>query len=130
MVKYVRLPLLFLFLASLIGMFLRWQFLAPTPGVNYTYFLHAHSHTMFLGWTFNALYIAYGLAFIPSDAHRTFKIIFLLLQLLVVAMMFSFPLQGYGLYSIIFSTLHTVLAIAFIFIFYQSANLVKRPVVE
>lgn len=119
MVKYIRLPLLFLFLASLIGLFLRWQFISPMPSVNYTYFLHAHSHTMFLGWLFNALYIAYVLAFIPLPAHRTFKTIFILLQLLVVAMMISFPLQGYGLYSIIFSTLHTLLAIIFIFIFFR-----------
>jgi hypothetical protein len=122
MVKYTSIPLLFFFLASLIGVFLRWQFILPTPGINYTYFLHAHSHTMFLGWVFNALYLGFIIAYIKDDEQKVFKTIFLVLQLLVVAMMISFPVQGYGLYSILFSTLHTLLAIVFIVIFFRKTK--------
>ena len=122
MVKYTSLPLLFFFLASLLGVFLRWQFILPTPGINYTYFLHAHSHTMFLGWVFNALYLGFIITYIKKGEQKIFKTIFLVLQLLVVAMMISFPLQGYGLYSILFSTLHTLLALVFIVIFFRKTS--------
>jgi len=41
---------------------------------------------------------------------------------MVVAMMVSFPIQGYGLYSIIFSTLHTVAVMVFIIIFFRQTK--------
>ncbi|WP_276370129.1 hypothetical protein [Chryseolinea sp. H1M3-3] len=117
MLSYIRLPLLFFFLASLFGIFLRWQFVWPTPGITYAYFLHGHSHTMFLGWVFNVLYIAYTITYIQPVDQKIFKILFVLAQLLVVAMMISFPIQGYGTYSIIFSTLHTFVALSFVILF-------------
>ena len=122
MLKYTKLPLLFLLLASLIGVFLRWQVINPTRGVTYSFFLHAHSHIMFLGWVFNALYIAYTMHHIPEKDQRPFKVLFLLLQAFLIPMMVSFPLQGYGLFSIVFSTLHTVTAIAFVIIFFRESK--------
>ncbi len=119
MIGYIRLPLLFFFLASLFGILLRWQFVWPTPGITYAYFLHGHSHTMFLGWAFNVLYVAYTITYIQTVDQKIFKILFVLAQLLVVAMMISFPIQGYGIYSIIFSTLHTFIAIFFIVAFFK-----------
>lgn len=113
MPKYLHVPLYFLFVGSLLGVFLRWQFIAPTPGVNYTFFLHGHSHVMFLGWVFNALYIGFVSNHIPGRDHKFFIALFIILQMTVVAMMISFPLQGYGFYSILFSTLHTIGAIIF-----------------
>lgn len=125
MLKYFRLPLLFLFIASAIGVFLRWQFISPTPGVNYTFFLHAHSHIMFLGWIFNAFFFAFTFNHILSSEHQFFQNLFIALQFFVVAMMVSFPLQGYGFYSILFSALHTFGAILFIIIFLKKTNHVK-----
>lgn len=125
MLKYFRIPLLFLFIASAIGVFLRWQFISPTPGVNYTFFLHAHSHIMFLGWIFNALYFAFTFNHVEPGEHKIFQNLFIVLQFLVVGMMVSFPLQGYGLYSILFSTLHTFGAILFAFLFYKKTKRLK-----
>lgn len=125
MLKYFRFPLLFLFIASAIGVFLRWQFISPTPGVNYTFFLHAHSHIMLLGWIFNALYFAFTLNHVEPSEQKIFQTLFILLQFLVVGMMVSFPLQGYGLYSILFSTFHTFGAILFVFLFYKKTKYLK-----
>lgn len=122
MLKYFRLPLLFLFIASAIGVFLRWQFISPTPGVNYTFILHAHSHIMFLGWVFNALYIAFTISYVEHGEHKIFQNLFIVLQFLIVGMMISFPLEGYGLYSILFSTLHTFGAILFVILFYKKTK--------
>ena len=117
--KYYSVPLFFLFLAAGIGLFLRWQFLEPTPGVRYTYFLHAHSHVMFLGWVFNVLYLSFVDYHLPGKYVGWFTSCFFLLQALVLAMMVSFPIEGYGMYSILFTTLHTLAAIGFIIGFFR-----------
>src|SRR6187401_3648361 len=111
---YYRVPLLFLLIGSLIGVFLRWQFISPTSGVNYIFFLHAHSHIMFLGWIFNVLYIAFVTKHVDENGDKFFLSLFWVLQVLNVGMLISFPLEGYGPFSILFSTLHTVGAILFV----------------
>jgi hypothetical protein len=119
MEKYLRIPLLFLFVGSVIGIVLRWQFISPFPLINYTNVLHSHSHIMFLGWVFNAIYIAFTVNFIEAKKLNTFRVIFLLLQAMNIGMLIAFPLQGYGTYSIIFSTLHTILSFVFIVIYFR-----------
>jgi hypothetical protein len=119
MLKFFRIPLLFLGVGSIIGVFLRWQFISATPGINYAFFLHAHSHIMFLGWIFNVLYIAFVSGHIEEKEQRFFRILFVLLQILVLGMMISFPLEGYAFYSILFSILHTLAAVVFIVRFYS-----------
>jgi hypothetical protein len=93
--------------------------IAPLGGIVYSYLLHTHSHVMFLGWVLNVLIIAFAHEF-PST--KTFKTIFWFLQVCVVGMLISFPLQGYGLYSIAFSTLHTLGAFFFIILFFRSTK--------
>jgi hypothetical protein len=114
--KLFKLPLVFLFIASCIGLFLRYQVISPIDGVVYSYVLHAHSHVMFLGWVFNVLIIAFTTEFAEV---RGFKILFWFLQFCVLGMLISFPLQGYGVFSITFSTLHTFAALVFIIQFFR-----------
>lgn len=116
--KFVKIPLIFLFIGSLLGLFLRWQFISPTRYVNYMFFLHAHSHVMFLGWVSNTLFIAFILNHVSEIEQRPFRNLFITLQFLLVGMLISFPIQGYGFYSILFSTLHTFVSIAFIVKFF------------
>ncbi|MFZ6013562.1 MAG: hypothetical protein ACOYXT_24690 [Bacteroidota bacterium] len=73
---------------------------------------------MFLGWVFNALFIAYVTQF-TEGKQNFFKSIFWILQVLVAGILICFPLQGYGLFSIIFSTLHTLTVYAFIVLFFN-----------
>ncbi|MDQ2657730.1 MAG: hypothetical protein M3Y60_09945 [Bacteroidota bacterium] len=126
MQKYYRIPLLFFFLAAGFGLFLRWQFVVPTPGVRYTFFLHAHSHLMFLGWVFNVLYLSFIEHNLPEKGRKNYLIFFLALQPLVIAMMISFPIQGYGVFSIIFSTVHTLAVMAFIPVFFRNTRHDRR----
>lgn len=116
---YYRIPLLFFVLAAAMGLFLRWQFVVPTPGVRYTYFLHGHSHVMFLGWVFNVLYLTFVEHHITETARHPFLKLFIVLQVLVAGMMISFPMQGYGAYSIVFTTLHTLVVLVFIPVFFH-----------
>lgn len=106
MKKLFRIPLFFLAIAACIGLLLRWHFVSPIKGFNYPYWLHAHSHIMFLGWVFNALFIAYISNFNLLSVKRYQKL-FLFIQGLLCGMLVSFPLQGYGIISISLSILHT-----------------------
>lgn len=125
MQKYLKIPLWFLCIGSLLGVFLRWQFIEPTTGVNYIFFLHGHSHIMFLGWVFNVLYIGFVPAHILNTDRKFFIVLFFILQVLVAGMLISFPLQGYGLYSILFSTLHTLVAFVFIIRWWRKTREIK-----
>ncbi len=108
MQSYLKIPLYFFFVAGCIGLLLRWHFVSPVPGLIYPYWLHAHSHIMFLGWVFNVLYLAYVLEFIPLEKHKRYKVLFIVMQVLLLGMLVSFSIQGYGAVSITISTLHTV----------------------
>ena len=118
MQRYVKIPLFFFFIAATVGLLLRWFFISPLENIQYPFLLHTHSHIMFLGWVFNTLYLAYVENHVKSRWASRYRWIFILLQVLVMAMSFSFPLQGYGLFSITFSTLHTLLAVIFIVRFF------------
>ena len=75
---------------------------------------------MFLGWVFNVLILAFTTEF--AEVKR-FKTLFWFLQFCVLGMLISFPLQGYGLFSITFSTLHTFTALAFIVQFFRATKI-------
>lgn len=107
-----KIPLLLLFIGACMGLFLRYQLIAPTQAINFSYVLHGHSHVMFLGWVFNVLYLAFVTEF--TAGQRIFRVLFWILQVCVVGMLIAFPMQGYGLYSIAFTTVHTLTAFVFI----------------
>lgn len=101
--------------AAAMGVLLRFSLLAPL-GLNYEFLLHAHSHTAILGWIYMALFCAIVSVFLPDEKRRnkTYDLLFWLSQLAVVGMMVSFPMQGYALFSIFFSSLHLLLIYAFV----------------
>ena len=99
----------YLLLVGVLGVFLRFIVVYPIEGIVFRNFLHAHSHIAFLGWVFNALFAGIVYAFIPSKA-ASYKWLFILLQLNVVGMLISFPIQGYAFWSISSSTLHIFLS--------------------
>jgi hypothetical protein len=98
--------LVFLVVVAVLGTLLRWQAVWPLAGVNYGYFLHAHSHAAFLGWVFNAFIALAFVFFIPTDQYRAHRRLFIVLQIAVAGMLVVFPIQGYAAVSIAFSTLH------------------------
>jgi hypothetical protein len=73
---------------------------------------------MFLGWVFNLLYLSFVEYHLAERNPKPYINFFIFLQTLVVAMMISFPIQGYGMFSIIFSTLHTLAVMYFIGLFF------------
>ena len=110
--KFARFPLLYLVALSALGLLLRWQMVSPLP-INYRYFVHAHSHTAFMGWVYNTLFLLILQHFVAKENNgKLFRRYFIALQIGVVGMLASFPFQGYGPVAIAFSTLHMAVTIA------------------
>lgn len=96
--------------------------------MKFPYWLHAHSHLMFLGWIFNLLSLAFIHAHIEEHYRKKYITLFLIIQVLLLGMFISFPLQGYGFYSITISALHTVLVGVFtVWFFKETRNKVADP---
>lgn len=97
--------------AACLGLFMRYMTSFAVPGVTFGYILHAHSHVMFLGWIFNMLVSGFMKEFCNT---KPLRISFWLMQVPMAGILLSFPLQGYAFYSILFSSLHTIISFVFI----------------
>ncbi len=103
----------FLIATGVFGVLLRLQVVAPMPGVSYGNILHAHSHTAFLGWVFNAFFALAYLVFVDERERKPFIWLFVWLQAATVGMLVAYPLQGYGAASLSFTTMHMAGAVFF-----------------
>ena len=111
-------------ITALIGVFLRFNILFPIPGLVERYWIHAHSHTGFLGWIFMIL-VLLGFEFLlPKNAkiNRSVYRLIIYFQVAVLGMLVTFPFMGYAAPSILFSTLHLVLSIVFVKLFFRNAD--------
>ena len=103
--KHIRLALAYFVVVALMGLLLRLYFVLPLQ-FNYKFLLHAHSHTALLGWIYLGLTtLIYGLFLAKTDDGRRYRPIFIFTNISILGMLVTFPLQGYALFSIIFSTL-------------------------
>ncbi len=108
-----RITLAWLLLSFALGLFLRWMFVAPVEGVNYQFFLHAHSHLALSGWVFAGFFLLLVDVFVSVERRRPFFHLFWWMQVSLVGMFASFPVQGYGKVSIIFTSLFLFVTYAF-----------------
>ena len=106
----------FFLIAALLGVTMRAFHIVEIPVLEYRHILHTHSHIALLGWGFMMLI---GTMIFELEGKQNFgkKYGWLFIALLVslLGMLFSFPVQGYGVVSISFSTLFVLLSYAFIF---------------
>lgn len=86
------------------GLILRYIFIEPLS-INFRFLTHGHSHIAMLGWVYLMLYTLIVYHFIPNKK-PIYNRLFWLTQFAVIGMMISFPIQGYAVVSISFSTLH------------------------
>ncbi len=98
-------PLLFGIIGAFIGLVLRYAFTGSSIAFPFKNILHAHSHVMLLGFLFNALLALIWIKFTSGIDRISYKL-YVALQLGMALMIVAFIMQGYALYSILFSTLH------------------------
>lgn len=121
--NWSKISLSFLFIVALIGTLLRSTGLVSIP-FEYMNLVHAHSHVAFQGWVYTCILLLLPLTYLKDSQIREgrYALQFLLTVLVIVGILISFSLQGYGLYSILFSTLFQFLNYWFIFRFLKDAR--------
>lgn len=106
----------YILIIALIGVIMRMKYTFTFPLFEFQYILHAHSHVAMLGWVYTALITALLYKFLPDEGFtsKTYNRIFWLIQISVAGMLITFPIHGYWVLSIIFSSMHIFLTYWFI----------------
>ncbi|PWA07174.1 hypothetical protein [Flavobacterium psychrotolerans] len=117
------------FIASLMGLLLRLMYVTPIEWVNFQFLMHGHSHTAMLGWVYLMLYGLIVHFFVPKEAQQKpiYNRLFWITQFAVIGMMVHFPIQGYALFSITFSTLHIFCSYYFCLLIWKDAQPTTLP---
>jgi hypothetical protein len=119
--KHIRLALFYFLLAALLGAALRLFVQIDFPA-EYRFLVHTHSHIALLGWVYVALTtLLYKFYLAPAGVSKPYRRIFIFTQITLVGMLLTFPIQGYALFSIIFSTLFLIASYFFAGLFLKSA---------
>ncbi|WP_343705776.1 hypothetical protein [Flavobacterium sp.] len=116
-------------IACVFGLLMRFMYLFPLDFLNYSFLLHAHSHVAMLGWVYLIVYVLVVHFFIPKEKSQKpiYNRLFWLTEFSVVGMMIAFPIQGYALFSIIFSTMHILLSYVFCRLVWKDISRDKSP---
>jgi len=90
-------------LSALYGLLIRLNFAFPIESFAYRNFLQSHSHVAFLGWGYLAVIGAVIWCFVPKEKtqHKVYNSTLWIILITVSLMLFSFPLVGYKLFSIV-----------------------------
>lgn len=123
--KWIRISIFNVLLVAALGVIMRYKIAFSLPFINQKYLLGAHSHFAFAGWITQILMTF--IAFYISKHNNSFslkKYNYLLLANLLTAygMLCSFPFEGYGIISIIFSTLSIFVSYAFAIVVWKDLN--------
>lgn len=106
--RWIRFSLFNLLVVALVGVLMRYKI-----GFDFNYFdqkflQHAHAHFAFSGWvtqTIMVLIVHFLTPFISRSSNKLYNILLATNLFVSYGMLFSFAYQGYGTYSLIFSTL-------------------------
>lgn len=126
--SWTRWALAFFLIAALLGLLMRSFHVMEMPAIfDYKNILHTHSHLALLGWGY--LMITGGIIFSIESANEIFpkyKKLFTLALISLIGMAIAFPIQGYGVWSISFSTLHVLVSYGIAFNILRALGL-KNP---
>jgi len=126
--KWIRNAIINLNIIAFIGIILRYKIAFSLPFIDQKHLLHGHSHFAFAGWVTQALMILMVAYLYSKGLTNSFKKYFWLLLfnlLTAYGMLISFPIEGYGLFSITFSTLSIFVSYFFAVIFWKDLNRLK-----
>lgn len=116
----------YFFIIALLGVVLRF-FQVFDVSFTYKYLVHTHSHVALLGWVYTALTsLLYHLYLTDKSIEKKYTRLFWFTQMTIIGMLFTFPFQGYALFSIIFSTLFLFASYAFTRMFLKHTSEVQK----
>jgi hypothetical protein len=123
---WIKLSLFNLLLVATLGLLMRYKIAFELPFVNQKNLQHSHSHFAFAGWVTQTLFVLM-VRFLNQNNENIrvgkYKIIFLANLICAYVMLFSFILQGYGLISIMFSTLSLFVSFWFAYVYIKDLKL-------
>jgi len=131
--KWLQFSFFNLMLVALLGVTLRYKIAFSLPFIDQQNLLHGHSHFAFGGWVTQALMtllVGYLSERSGKNQFRTYRWILYFNAAAAYGMLFSFPVQGYGFVSILFSTLSVFASYFFAFFYWLDLNRLKRQTVS
>jgi hypothetical protein len=105
---WIRFSLFNLLIVALLGTIMRYKIGFEFPYLNQKHIQHAHSHFAFIGWITHTLFVL--MVHVIQKQNLTvngnfYRKLIICNLVLAYSMLFSFAAQGYGFFSITFSTL-------------------------
>lgn len=123
--RWLQVSLINLLLVALIGVILRYKIAFSLPFIDQKHLLHGHSHFAFAGWithTLMVFLIQYLSRQSGIDMFRKYRGLVWANLLTAYGMLLWFPIQGYGAWSISFSTLSIIVSYIFTVVYWKDLN--------
>jgi len=124
---FIHFTFFFFMITALSGLFMRAAPFMKISFIPYTNILHAHSHIALLGWTFLGVFLIFLATQWSSIKNKLHSVLLTITLFIVSLLMFiAFLGQGYGLFSIIMSTVHIFVEYWAIIFIYQQLKAQKK----
>jgi len=119
---HIGLAMFYFLIVAILGSLLRLFVFVHLPAT-YRFLVHTHSHVALLGWVYVALTsLIYKLYLEKENTALFYKRLFWFTQITIAGMLFSFPFQGYAVFSIVFSTLFLIASYFFVWLFFTKSS--------
>lgn len=126
---WTKIVLFNLFIVACLGALMRFKIGFEFPYFDQKKIQYAHSHFAFVGWvTQTLLVLIIGLVapFLNTSQLKKYNLILWVNLFCAFGMLVSFIIQGYGLFSIAFSSISIVLIVIFTILFFKQADQFKQ----
>ncbi len=123
--RWIRISIFNLMLVASIGVILRYKIAFALPFIDQKHLLHGHSHFAFAGWITQALMVlmvSYLASRLENGIVKKYGWLLFANLFTAYGMLVSFIIEGYGPYSILFSTLSVFVSYAFAIVFWIDLN--------
>lgn len=127
--KWMRIVLFNLLIVAFLGCILRYKIAFSLTFINQKYLLHGHSHFAFSGWITQILMVLILLdisKYAGKNLIAKYNKILIANLIAAYGMLLTFPIQGYGIFSISFSILSTLIFYWFSYIIFVEIKNIKK----
>jgi hypothetical protein len=122
-----------LLIVASLGVILRYKIAFYLPFIDQKHFLHSHSHFAFAGWITQALMVLLVHYLSTKTTEKIAKKYNWLLYancITAYGMLVGFAVQGYGFFSILFSTLSIFVSYFFAIVFWRDLNKLTKKTIS
>lgn len=119
---WLRVSLFNLLILALIGVILRYKIAFSLPFVDQKHLLHGHSHFAFAGWISQVIMTLMAGCISKTGVDKKYQWILFINVLTAYGMLIAFTIEGYGLFSIIFSTCSIFLSYTFAVFYWRDLS--------